>query len=535
MQKQRTREIVRKTQRLIWLSIPVLFFPVLALALPQRMAIAPGTYRVQPHSQLSIQAYCVDLTRDTPAPDTVFKHALTPATNADVTIGGSTIPLQTAIDRNELTFTGRNNSFEDFVAAGQKNYSDNPQKLAHFMAWVRTLSPAQRAQIEQTLPGDHTHVVAVNGSGEEATIRVNHAIVLSKNEETLPGLPLDKITVSNGTTSDIQHEIWKKAEAVHKSELAAVGFPVVPNASRDALIASVRKFQESENLAEKDGQIDSGTEQRLTLLANNETALDAINKRPNATYVAAIIQSGLTRPGGKLYCASSGAEQISCDDSVCKLAKSLSDLASNTNATECYFIPERLDANERIKLTASLRSCERGSPESASFLVVDREHAGSLADDPYFGRPLKAIRDNIDKPLLVHLHSGGDYYRKQMTFEYSNNTTEQVDVYGKTKPILSRFIVKIKSAFAGLRGVTTNQLSEIHAADVIAVAIKDMKLDRGQVRFEIGNVQYANHSPSRRARYEFAFTRNEAWAVCLGFRDPDLYCGVSKEHSFGQG
>jgi hypothetical protein len=130
---------------------------------------------------------------------------------------------------------------------------------------------------------------------------------------------------------------------------------------------------------------------------------------------------------------------------------------------------------------------------------VDRENSGSLTNDPYFGRPLRALHDTNEEPVLVHLPSG-DYYRKKMTIEFSNNTTEEADVYGKTKPILSRFIVRIKKAFSGLqRAVTSKQLSEIHAADVIAVAVKGMNLDKDQVRFEIRNVQYANHSRSLRA------------------------------------
>ena len=200
------------------------------------------------------------------------------------------MPLQTALDRNKMTITGRNVGFEDLLAAAEEQYSGDPQKLAKLRALELTITPAERTRLENKagLPApDHTHIVVVNGSGEQATIRLNQAIVLSADKETLPELPLGDLASSNRNPKEIQREIWKKVESVHEAELAAVGFPVGEGTgSPDVLKASVREFQDSEDLPQKDGQIDSATEQFLSVLASNERSLDIINNRPNASYVA---------------------------------------------------------------------------------------------------------------------------------------------------------------------------------------------------------------------------------------------------------
>jgi hypothetical protein len=491
-----------KYLRLVLACLPILFFPVRAFALSQRMAIAPGSYPIEPHSQATVQAYCVDFTRDTPDPSTNFAHVLTPSDHANVMVGSRTMDLQTALNQQDLAVTGRNLGIDDLFAAAEQRYSKDPAKLAEIKREEGELTPSERADLEKKngLPApDHTHVILVNRTDEAATIEVKQPIVLSEQDEPVRDFPLPALSQRNREPSDIQNEIWRKAESVREMQLAALGFPVVEGTgSPDAEKASVREFQQNEDLPAT-GEIDSATEQRLRLLAHNQRSLDIINTKPHPKCVAAIIQSGLKRADAKLYCLSWGMGHQSCADSVCALAKTLSDLAVKLDASQAYLIPERLDANSTTALAASLRNCDRNDHYPTSLDVVDRDNSEPLEHNPYFARRLVDIRDDNDAPVLVQLPSG-DYYRRNITLDFPDGANEEAEVYGKTRPILSRFVATIKGVFLGLQTRSRRRrLSDITAADVISLAVKDMGVDKDQIRFEIRNVQYVEQARGLRA------------------------------------
>src|SRR5436305_1167950 len=85
------------------------------LSAQQRMGIARGSFELAGNSAESIPTYCLDLTRESPHVETQYQQILTSPGAAHVTVNGTTMALQEALDRHWISIEGQDPTLGQFI------------------------------------------------------------------------------------------------------------------------------------------------------------------------------------------------------------------------------------------------------------------------------------------------------------------------------------------------------------------------------------------------------------------------------------
>jgi putative peptidoglycan binding protein len=391
-----------------------LLTPMDAAAAFQRMGIAAGQYGIAAGASNVLQAFCFDLIRDSPKPETDFSHILTPGSDATVMIGSGTdaqtMSLQQAIDQKKIKLHGTDPTFGElmdrtndpmFMRDLPPRDREDLQKMAALWA---TATPDEKAEVEKRFGpdlagrGDHTRIAIDNLTTEPVSIRLNSNAVVSPNSESLQGIPVGAIS-GPGSPEAIQKGIWKIRTTEHQQMLKSVGFyDGVATGDLDGdTKRAIFAFQKTEGLT-LTGAMDPETEARLNDAISDQQTLLSFNNKKGQKWIAAIVQPGFF--GGQFYRLSFGDDKIFYADSIATVRKTVLEQSGPTGANQVFLIAD-LPENGRAALDSSIEISALADEGPTDIRVVERQGSHRLASDEFFSKQIRQVHDDGEEPEFL--------------------------------------------------------------------------------------------------------------------------------------